>query len=201
MNQHRIENIYDLISLLKSRTAMYTGNNKLSTLRTFIDGFQFALSVNQLENKDHKPIPFVFFHEWVARYYNWYESTAGWCHIILEENNHDEEKSLTIFFDLFDQFSQMKILSTQQLKLNQQNIDFHHSAACKTKRIADIKLWTEVPLYENPTEINLLELSDFGFIYNVLNNEKDWERKVYRSELAAKEEIESLFGSFSAWRC
>ena len=196
---YNIHSINDLISQIRTRTAMYTGDNKLSSLRSFIDGFRFALNTHSIEINENEPLPFWFFHEWVARYYHWGESTAGWCYMILKENNNDEEKSLKIFFELYDQFSKIKIIHTQQMILNQQHIDFHYSEECKTKVISDWKARTKEPVYKNPTAVRLFELSDhFGFVYQVTDgNKKKWERTVFEDELSAKKEITGLFGDFS----
>jgi len=47
---------------------------------------------------------FEKFNDWVASYYGWNESTAGWKNIILSESNNDEEKALKEFFNIFDKF-------------------------------------------------------------------------------------------------
>jgi len=165
-------------------------------MRSFLDGFRYALSLNHIKEEDI--IPFWYFHEFVSRHYSWGESTAGWCDIILEENKNDEEKSLDVFFELFEQFADIKILSTRDIKLNDRHIAFHDSEECQTKRITDIQKWEKGPLYTNPTDVSLLELSNGWFIYYVVDEEKkDWEKTIFKDEETAIKDIEKLFGNLN----
>ena len=93
------QSIVELLKYIRLRPGMYIGDKKISSLNSFLDGFHYALHLNNIDTTDD--IPFWYFHEFVSHHYNWAESTAGWKNIILEENNNDEEKSLVIFFDLF----------------------------------------------------------------------------------------------------
>jgi hypothetical protein len=76
-----VENIYELIEIISKRTAMYTGECKLSNVRSFLDGYAFAVRsettrIDFLGN-------FPGFHDWVAKKFGFYESTAGWENMIL----------------------------------------------------------------------------------------------------------------------
>ena len=42
----------------------------------------------------------------VAKRFGWYESTAGWCHIIVQECGGDECKALDRFFELVEEYRQ-----------------------------------------------------------------------------------------------
>ncbi len=84
----------------RMRTAMYIGDNKISTLKSFIDGVEYAMDVYEIE----KESPLEGFHDWVADYYGWYESTAGWKNVILRESGESEERALKEFFSLYDKF-------------------------------------------------------------------------------------------------
>jgi len=76
-----MNNIYELIEALSMRTAMYTGEHKLSNIRSFIDGYTFGI---QNEEKLTKFLSnFPEFHDWVAKKLGFYESTAGWQNMIL----------------------------------------------------------------------------------------------------------------------
>lgn len=76
-----MKTIYDLLEVLSNRTAMYTGEHKLSNIKSFIDGYSFALKD---ENESEKFISnFRGFHDWVAERYGFNESTAGWQNMIL----------------------------------------------------------------------------------------------------------------------
>ncbi|WP_448271779.1 hypothetical protein [Nostoc sp. DSM 114160] len=58
------------------------------------------------------------YHDWVARYYKWNESTAGWKNIILQEVG-DEAKACDVFFELFELFKQRFPVPKYRVFLNQ----------------------------------------------------------------------------------
>lgn len=198
-----MKDIYDIIELICPRPAMYIGENRISSLRTFLDGYSLALSTHEINKENNKKvIPFWFFHTWVAKYYNWYESTAGWNNIILKENSGNEERALETFFILFEKFKNIQIVSEQQIEISDKNKEFHFSDECKIKQIVDSDLSKEEPLYKNASKVSLLELSDnAGFVYFVVdNNNKKWEHQLFNNEVSAKKQVELLFGHFLKWQ-
>jgi hypothetical protein len=73
--------LYDLLNKISVRTGMYIGEQKLSNLRSYINGFEAAMYTANIKNNT---IPaFSGFHNWVAEKYGFYESTAGWQNMIL----------------------------------------------------------------------------------------------------------------------
>jgi len=89
----------------RTRPGMYIGEKKISILRAFIDGYFYATeSKNTTSSEKEK---FAEFHDWVANYFGWYESTAGWKNIILKECDGDEEKAVDKFFEVYDKFTQI----------------------------------------------------------------------------------------------
>ena len=197
-----IENIYNLIDLVERRPGMYIGDARISSLRSFLDGYQFAATVHNIEKKQVFP-PFWYFHEWAMHKYGWGESTAGWKNIILEENQNDEELALTKCFELLKEFRTLKPKSIKRSKLNQTNIKFHHSENCKIKRSIDPVRQLTGPLYENADEIFIVEFShNFGFsIFVRLNDESiglDW-RERFKTNEEAVDKSETLFGESLNW--
>jgi hypothetical protein len=96
--------IFDLLDTedFRKRTAMYIGDKKITSLKSFIDGYFYAAWTNDIKINDQ--IKFDDFHNWVAGQFNWKESTAGWSRIILYECNGDETLSVDKFFELYDIF-------------------------------------------------------------------------------------------------
>jgi hypothetical protein len=76
-----INTVYDLIETLSTRTAMYTGEHKLSNVSSFIDGYTFAVRSEDRYTEFLSNFP--EFHNWVAKRLGFYESTAGWQNMIL----------------------------------------------------------------------------------------------------------------------
>jgi hypothetical protein len=191
-------NMYDLIDLMKVRTGMYLGESKISNMSSFLDGYLFCSQIHNIKQEKVFP-PFWYFHEWAKEKYNWYESTAGWKNIILQENNNDEEAVLNVFFDLMDDFKTLHPIKIEQLKLEKENLDFHHSEECKTKYMDGR------PIYDTASAVLLVTYShNFGSSYFVLNTDCDadfsW-RDRFKNVKAAKESIKGLFGEpCSAWQ-
>jgi hypothetical protein len=96
--------IFELIESenFRKRTPMFTGDEGISALESFMNGYSYATWSNDIEEKDE--IIFNEFHDWVAGYFKWRESTAGWRRIILHECKGDEVKALKTFFELYDKF-------------------------------------------------------------------------------------------------
>lgn len=96
--------IFDLLDTenFRKRTAMYTGDKKITALRAFIDGYFYATWTYDIKIEDK--MRFDDFHDWVAQQFNWKESTAGWSRIILYECNGDENLTVDKFFELYDRF-------------------------------------------------------------------------------------------------
>jgi hypothetical protein len=87
----------------RTRIGMYLGEKNINTLKGFLDGIQYALDVYDLGTK--REFFLEGFHDYVARYYGWHESTAGWKNILLKECNDDPVLSVDEFFKLYDFFS------------------------------------------------------------------------------------------------
>jgi len=94
--------VYELIERVRRCPAVYLGQNSLIRLRAFLDGC-FCVAREHEIPTDERP-PFGELHDWVARRFGWYESTAGWCNIILQECGGDDAKALSRFFELIDEY-------------------------------------------------------------------------------------------------
>jgi len=101
--------------MIRKRPGLYLGSPSITALYHYLHGFSSAL--DRLGNIGLTvrllPLPFSYFHSFVANHYDWFESTSGWCNIILQENDLDEEKSLETFFELFDKFMSLSIRQCQ----------------------------------------------------------------------------------------
>lgn len=111
-----MKNIYGLLEIIRQRPGIYLGQRSLTALKGFIDGYSFAIVENNILVEEEIP-PFRQFHDWVARYYKWYESTAGWKNIILKEVG-DEAKACDVFFELLELFKQRLPIIKYRVLLN-----------------------------------------------------------------------------------
>lgn len=198
-----MKNIYELINAMEKRPAMYIGDNKISSLNTFLNGYLFSASSHNILAEKVFP-PFWFFHEWAMEKYSWSESTAGWKNILLQENNHDEEKSLEVFFKMIKEFKTLSPLSIERLLLSPENIEFHNSEKCNTKSYNHTTKKFDAPLFINVTEVYLLEFShNFGCSFFVRNAEtliSFYWRERFKNTLSAKENLKDLFGENLDWQ-
>jgi hypothetical protein len=193
---YTIQNSYDLIDLMRTRTAMYLGEYKISAMWSFLEGYNMAIRLNNVAQTPEYP-PFWYFHEWAKEKYKWGESTAGWKNIILQENGGDEEKALTVFFEMMTDFQTLMPLSIEKVSLSAENMRFHHSSECAT-RYGDGS-----PVHKMATDVFLVEFShNFGFAYFVINENKmqgtEWTTR-FKTRKAAKAHIATIFGVVEMW--
>jgi len=98
-------NIYNHLDMIKVRPWMYIWDNKITSLFLYIVWYNGCLFEKKIKEKE-KP-NFHDFHDWVAKYYWYSESTRGWANMILEQTK-DEKKALDTFFILLDEFKNEK---------------------------------------------------------------------------------------------
>jgi hypothetical protein len=94
--------IYDLLTKIRVRPAMYLGEWSMIRLQAFINSYTFMAQERGMEPGDQPD--FRRFHDWVAAKFGWRESTAGWCTIILQESGGDDRRALEFFFELIDEY-------------------------------------------------------------------------------------------------
>lgn len=95
-------NIYNHLDKIKVRPWMYIWNNKISSLFLYIIWYKWCLHEKWIEENESPT--FHDFHDWVAKKYWYFESTSGWCNMILNQTDKDETKALHLFFELIDEF-------------------------------------------------------------------------------------------------
>lgn len=117
-----IRNIYDVIELVRKRPSMYLGVESISRLRSFLNGYCFAVYFNNDVEYDDKliPLPFSFFNDFIAEKFNVTES-IGWSEIILQQVNNVESNGLRLFFELWDEYKSIVIEESFCLDLNDNN--------------------------------------------------------------------------------
>ena len=94
--------VYETIALIRARPAMYIGSHSLIRLRAFLDGCFFLAQQHGIECGERPD--FGGLHDWVAKRNGWYESTAGWCNIILQQCGGDDANALDRFFELVEEY-------------------------------------------------------------------------------------------------
>jgi hypothetical protein len=110
----KVQNLYEYVDAIRIRPGMYIGENSLSAMYFHIGGYLTACDLKGIE--ETLTPEFHTFHDFVAKYYSYRESTAGWKNIILKEKDGNEQEALTEFYKLFDLFRQGTILPDTLIK-------------------------------------------------------------------------------------
>ena len=193
---------FELIEKIKPRPALFLGELSISKLRAFLDGYGTAVyDYNIADSKTIQPLPFSFFHEYVAHRYGFYESTSGWLNMILKQVN-SEEAGLTLFFELFNDFKHLKIESLYSCVITQEHLDFHCNDKYSPKQLIGDKCDVEIPLYQNVQKIYYANLSNnFGYI-GFVETEKEYElfQKIYKTKKDITDYWQCCFGSSLVWQ-
>jgi hypothetical protein len=207
-----MNHLYKEIEMIRQRPGMYIGKNSITVMYHYLCGFTAAL--HRLgEGKAAKllPLPYMFFNDYVSNHYYKKQSAMGWCGLILEENDKKKKKSLDVFFELFSNFMALSIRHCQYDKISGDAVSYHHTSEYApkiirqhdekpTKAICPQDYKPEEPLYLNPVEVYLIELSDAGYMFMVnTDSQHRVERKIYISENEAKDHIRQCFGPYINW--
>ena len=135
----------------------------MTKLGSFLDGYEMALYNYDIKEEIPDkllPLPFWFFHEYVARRFDYNGSTSGWGNMILDQTAHDEEKGLQLFYTLLDEFKQLEISRCFTANLNAANITHHVSDKLAPRRLTGEHFDIEEPLYQNPVSVSYAELKN-----------------------------------------
>lgn len=87
--------LVELISIIRKRPIMYLGEDSISRLKSFIDGWCFRDPDNIADFE-----VLLGFQQWIENKYN-VKTAHSWAHILLFYGL-DESRALTLFFNEFD---------------------------------------------------------------------------------------------------
>ena len=196
-----MNHLYQFIETIRNKPQIHLGSClSITALYTYFSGFQAALYElkEKEEIKQLLPLPFDYFHDFVANHYHWRESTLGWQGIILKEANGDEERGLWTFFELFDTFKALAIRQCHVAALQENHIHHHYTSKYAPKRGLPPDLQTLEPLYLNPREVYVIELAQqAGFI--CLTNAEAHHR-IFPNQANLEAFLHSCFGLSLHWR-
>ena len=95
------ESVFDVLAVIRRKPPLYLGARSLSRLHGFLGGYESGLGKLKGMWKDQKT--WDGFHSWVAQRLNFASSTRGWCNMILDRSQ-TEEDGFDLFFTLLDEF-------------------------------------------------------------------------------------------------
>lgn len=200
--EDRKKDIYNVIETIRKRPGMYLGSNSITALMHFLDGYRFAERVYDVNWRNELfPLNFDYMHEFVNVKLKC-SNNAGWCHNILEVCNGNEAMALNHFFELYDEFVQVRMKRYWKTILTEKNIEWNNSMEHGGSMRADIKtLW-----FKNPLAVYVIELTIPAYILLVETTETIClEREFFSSAEEAKRtasipfSAEVYFGKIDSW--
>ncbi|MFT4146559.1 MAG: hypothetical protein QM644_19120, partial [Mobilitalea sp.] len=195
--------IYDILDGVREKPALYMGNKNITSLKSFLDGAVYASHILGIDDgyNDFSPIPFRFFNDYVALFYNYVESTSGWLNMILNKNHGDEQVSFDIFYTLLDNFRSIDISKIQKCVLTQEQINSSIENEYAPKRVLHNDCNQMEPLFINPKSIYLIELSNnLGYLCMIECNDAIFLHSfLLASRQSAIEYFKSNFGGSYHW--
>ncbi len=150
--------LHRMIRKIQTRPGMYIGSNTLTSLEHFLDGYQAAerdFGVGMCRNGNLFPPDFYYMHNFADFRLQPECLCAGWRHNILTYCHGDEEKALNLFFDLYQEFRQLKMKRYWKAVLTKENIAWND----KMKRCYSVREHGPEPVYKNPIAVYALELT------------------------------------------
>lgn len=122
----------DLLDKIRPRPGMYIGYHSPTHLHSFLCGF--SLATNFESSSTEEPC-FDDFHDWVAKRLNYPESTSGWAYMI-EDQREDKEEALWLFFELLDEFRNIKHESLRSIQyLSSHSLDTSGQGYSRMKKV------------------------------------------------------------------
>ena len=98
-----VRTVFELLDVIRQKPGLFIGEQSISQLWGFLNGFQHALRA--VENPfDPSDPPFHEFHDWIAARYGFEESTSGWRSMLLKTLLGDETAAFERFFLELDEF-------------------------------------------------------------------------------------------------
>ena len=113
---------YNALKRMEHRPTMWTGENSLRSMATYVQGYKDALGDNNLIAETDLDDPFF---DWVAGKLGYFESTAGWANMILAYSlgfdprlieweqflarpvsGQEHSRSIELFYNLLDEFKE-----------------------------------------------------------------------------------------------
>ena len=148
--------LHRMIRQIQTRPGMFLGSKTITPLQHFLHGYQAAeRDLGVCWRGNLSPLDFHFMHSFTDVRLHTECVCAGWCHNMLTYCHGDEEKALNLFFDLYQEFRQLKMKRYWKAVLTKENIAWND----KMKRCYSVREHGPEPVYKNPIAVYALELT------------------------------------------
>ena len=194
---------YDLVEEMRERPAMYLGVASLVRLQAYVHGFSHACEKFDKEEPQQTvlPLPFWFFHEFTKNYYSAASSVCGWCNLILDNNNKDDEKSLAVFYKLIDVYKNLNVANCEVAEISER----HHEYNMTNKNAPKYSIGSNPKLlsvFHNAKNVFIYELSDnVGYVVLIeLENEFQIVMQIEPQKNKIIKYFDKIFGKKLKWK-
>lgn len=195
--------LHRMIRQIQTRPGMYIGSNTLTPLSHFLNGYRAAeRDLDVCWHGNLFPLDFTFMHSFTAARLHTGCASAGWCHNMLTFCHGDEEKALNLFFDLYQEFTEVEMKRYWRAILTEENIERNN----KMERCYAVREHGPEPIYQDPIAVYVLELTIPSYML-IAETAKEVHAKTpfFSSAEKAKgnscipEGAEVYFGKIDAW--
>lgn len=160
MNKIDKMGISDAIDTIRKRPGMYLGSKSITALSHFLNGYQFAQQDYGVGGVERLfPLNFKFMHEF-TKIQLCKDDNLGWCNHILNACDGDEEKALDKFWELYDEFKEVKMKKCWKAILSEDNIQYNDSM----KYTYAMRMDGKEAIFNNPRAVYLIELTIPAFM-------------------------------------
>lgn len=198
-----VVSVSSIIETIRKRPGMYLGSNSITALFHFLNGYVKAEKEHDVYwRREMFPLDFEYMSEFTNVRLN-YSGNMGWCHHILVYCEGDEEKALNKFFELYDEFNQVRMKRYWKAILSEDNIQWNNSM----ENICTVRYDKgKGPAFFNPVAVYVIELTIPAYILVVETmDDIRFEVQFFRSAKEAKENgripsgAELYFGKIDLW--
>ncbi len=99
-----IKDLNKLLEVIREHPCVWLGSKSITALHDFINGYQAACLLKGQQETHVPDFGVGGFHDFVADYFLYGESTAGWKNMILATHFGNEEAAFDDFYKLLDLF-------------------------------------------------------------------------------------------------
>ena len=194
------KSVIDVVRIIQQRPRMWLYPVTLTGLYNVILGFE-------LNTRLVSDPPFYYFTLWVAHKLN-ESSNRGWCSLILELCDNNEEKAFHKFYELLNEFALIKPEAIHAADLTEDNFELYYSKThSKPYRLLGYNMDKDKRVYlPAPYHIKVIEYDFACFAYyydfyfaagDTKKGKYDW---YYDNLDDCKEKIENRYGSLEWFR-
>lgn len=193
--------IDNVINTIRKRPGMFLGNNSITALWHFLDGYRAAeMDLGVCWKGELFPLRFKYMSEFTNIRLDCHNN-LGWCNHILSFCNGDEKRALDMFFDLYDEYKQIGMRRYWKAVLSEKNIQWSNSMDYSVSMRNNKK----EPMFADPVAVYVIELTISAYILAVETlNHIQLGSQFYQSLESAKSgtipfSAQTYFGKIDSW--